>query len=222
MDTAVVAQAPRRMLVEGLGDALAIWYKARTIQEAQAINSQTSSALAKLCCDILLQDKEAEAQAVDAKAVTPALERVVEANTLLSGLGFESGGLCVAHSVHNGLTLQAICAEYIHGEKVVFGLLTQLVLEGREQAEIKRVLHLCKNVVLGDLEQKEQLIKHSRRARNAPVVSSQVCDFYLLRIVMSTTYCAVCSDRMSIFFSSSSSSSSISCRYGVTCGKMLE
>ena len=38
------------------------------------------------------------------KVVTPALSHVVEANTPLSGLGFESGGLASAHSIHNGLT----------------------------------------------------------------------------------------------------------------------
>ena len=38
------------------------------------------------------------------KVVTPALDRIVEASTLLSGLGFENGGLAVAHALHNGLT----------------------------------------------------------------------------------------------------------------------
>ncbi|MEQ3551906.1 iron-containing alcohol dehydrogenase [Pseudonocardia nematodicida] len=36
--------------------------------------------------------------------VTPAVEKVIEANTLLSGLGFESGGLAAVHPIHNGLT----------------------------------------------------------------------------------------------------------------------
>lgn len=52
------------------------------------------------------------------QAVTQALERVVEANTLLSGLGFESGGLAVAHALHSGLTAAARSHEFLHGEKV--------------------------------------------------------------------------------------------------------
>ena len=36
--------------------------------------------------------------------VTPALERIIEANTYLSGVGFESGGLAAAHAIHNGMT----------------------------------------------------------------------------------------------------------------------
>lgn len=58
---------------------------------------------------------------LQAKVVTPALERIVEANTLLSGLGFESAGLCVAHSVHNGLTVAPGCHSALHGEKVRAG-----------------------------------------------------------------------------------------------------
>jgi glycerol dehydrogenase len=46
-------------------------------------------------------------QAAQQHVVTPAPEKVVEANTLLSGLGFESGGLAAAHAVHNGLTALA-------------------------------------------------------------------------------------------------------------------
>ena len=85
---------------------------------------------------------------VVARAPTPALERVVEANNLLSGLGFESGGLAVAHAVHNGITEIPGSHDYIHGEKVAFGLLTQLVLEGQPQTEINEILHYQKAVGL--------------------------------------------------------------------------
>jgi glycerol dehydrogenase len=78
----------------------------------------------------------------------PALERLVEANTLLSGLGFESGGLAVAHSVHNGLTTMPETHAYMHGEKVAFGLIVQLVLEGKNQAVIDEVLEFCWSVGL--------------------------------------------------------------------------
>jgi glycerol dehydrogenase len=154
VDTSVIAHAPRRMLVGGLGDALATWFEARTVKEAHTNNfvnglqTETAGALSNLCYEILLEDGPAAVQAVDVNAVTPALERVVEANTLLSGLGFESGGLCVAHSVHNGLTSQAVCSNYTHGEKVAFGLLTQLILEGRPNEEVERILDYCKKVGL--------------------------------------------------------------------------
>jgi glycerol dehydrogenase len=107
----------------------------------------TAAALAKLCCDTLLNDGPAALHAVKNQAVTPALERLVEANTLLSGLGFESGGLAVAHSLHNGLTMVPETHAYMHGEKVAFGLLVQLVIEGRNQ-DLSEVLNFCAQVGL--------------------------------------------------------------------------
>jgi glycerol dehydrogenase len=154
VDTSVVARAPKRFLVGGLGDALATWFEARTVRESCShtmvggLPSSTGTALAKLCCDILLADGPAACAAVEAGATTPALERVVEANNLLSGLGFESGGLAVAHAVHNGITAIPASHAFIHGEKVAFGLLTQLVLEGRPQAEIDEIYRYQKAVGL--------------------------------------------------------------------------
>jgi glycerol dehydrogenase len=79
--------------------------------------------------------------------VTPALERLVEANTLLSGLGFESSGLAAAHAVHNGLTV-APPTHSLHGEKVAFGTLVQLVLEGKPRAQIEEVVAFSTEVGL--------------------------------------------------------------------------
>lgn len=147
VDTEVIARAPKRQLVGGIGDALATWFEARTVRESCSTTvvggmpSRTGTALAKLCCEILLADGPAACVAVEARATTPALERVVEANNLLSGLGFESGGLAVAHAVHNGISEIEGSHSHIHGEKVAFGLLTQLVLEGRPQSEIEEIYY---------------------------------------------------------------------------------
>lgn len=154
VDTTLVAAAPRRYLVAGMGDALATWYEARTVIEAHGNNqvagtpTLTGGALAELCCRTLYADGPAAAAAVDAGAVTPALERITEANTLLSGLGFESGGLAIAHSVHNGLTQLPPTHEFLHGEKVAFGLLVQLVVEGRPSSEFVQVQQFCLEVGL--------------------------------------------------------------------------
>jgi glycerol dehydrogenase len=154
VDTTVIARAPARLLAAGMGDALATWFEARTVVEAARANqlhgktTATGAALARLCYDLLLADGPAALEAVRADAVTPALERLVEANTLLSGLGFESGGLAVAHSVHNGLTTAPATHTYLHGEKVAFGLVVQLVIEGRPAGELAEVLDFCAQVGL--------------------------------------------------------------------------
>ena len=46
--------------------------------------------------------------------------------------------------MHNGITEFPGSHDYICGEKVVFFLLTQLVLEGKPQTEINEILHYQK------------------------------------------------------------------------------
>lgn len=72
----------------------------------------------------------------------------MEANTLLSGIGFESSGLAAAHAIHNGLTTAEATHAYLHGEKVAFGLLAQLVLEGKPRSVLNRVLAFATEVGL--------------------------------------------------------------------------
>src|SRR3954470_17544306 len=154
VDTEVIAQAPPRLLVAGMGDALATWFEARTCVANHVKNmrgggsTRSAAALAEFCYKTLLEDGAAALRAVECKVVTPALERLVEANTLLSGLGFESSGLAAAHAVHNGLTAAAGTHHYLHGEKVAFGLLVQLVLEGAPRATVEQVLGFSTEVGL--------------------------------------------------------------------------
>lgn len=154
VDTEIVAHAPTRLLAAGIGDALATWFEARACANSGASTmagakvSPTALALAKLCYDTLIENGRKAMLAVHNKVVTPAVERVVEANTYLSGVGFESGGLAGAHSVHNGLTVLPETHHYLHGEKVAFGLLTQLMLENASQAELNDVVSLCVDVGL--------------------------------------------------------------------------
>ena len=154
VDTSVIARAPVRLLISGMGDALATRFEAETARRAHKPNavggasSLAAAAIAELCYRTLLRDGVAAVAAAKAGAITPAFERIVEANTLLSGLGLESGGLAVAHSVHNGLTAAPETHDRLHGEKVAFGTLVQLVLEGRESALIEEVMGFCHAVGL--------------------------------------------------------------------------
>jgi glycerol dehydrogenase len=154
VDTEIVARAPARLLAAGMGDALATWFEARTCVAAHRRNTRggastrTALALAELCYRTLMEDGAAAMQAVSSKAVTPAFERIVEANTLLSGLGFESSGLAAAHAVHNGFTVAPATHRYFHGEKVAFGVIVQLVLEGAAQTQFDEVFRFSHSVGL--------------------------------------------------------------------------
>lgn len=154
MDTHILVNAPARLLVAGLGDALATYYEAQATTDsnsntiAGAKASKTSLALAKLCLNILLEDGLKAKISCEQKVVTPAFENVVEANTYLSGVGFESGGLAAAHAIHNGLTILKEGHNMYHGEKVAFGTLAQFVLENRDMTEIMKIIKFCKSVGL--------------------------------------------------------------------------
>ncbi len=154
VDTALIARAPVRFLVAGMGDALSTWFEAESCRRSGAANvcgglaTLAAGAIARLCYDTILADGSHAMSACLAQVVTPAFERVVEANTLLSGLGFESGGLASAHAVHNGLTRIPGCHGALHGEKVAFGVLVGLVLTGASSAQIREVLGFCRAVGL--------------------------------------------------------------------------
>ncbi|MBW7983130.1 glycerol dehydrogenase [Enterobacillus tribolii] len=154
MDTEIIAKAPVRLLVAGMGDALATYFEAQACWDAHASSmaggesTLAALALARLCYETLLEEGYKAKLAAEAKVVTPAVERIVEANTYLSGLGFESGGLAAAHAVHNGLTVLEECHHMYHGEKVAFGTLVQLVLQNSSCEQIETVMDFCVQVGL--------------------------------------------------------------------------
>lgn len=166
IDTEVVAKAPVRFLVSGMGDALSTYFEARAnVRSCSNVNAglpcgsregccqpakgtKAAYALATLCYETLLEDGLKAKLACEAKVVTPALENIIEANILLSGLGFESCGLAAAHAIHDGLTLLEGTHKFFHGEKVAFGTLVQLVLENAPTEEIEEVITFCKSVGL--------------------------------------------------------------------------
>lgn len=166
MDTTVIAQAPSRFLVAGMGDAFATYYEARATRQSNSnVNAglpngfQTGATgpakgtlaaitLAKASLDIVLENGYNAKIASDNNVVTPALEDIIEANTLLSGLGFESGGLAASHAIYNGLTVLDGPNNYYHGEQVAFTTFAQLVLENAPTKEIEQLLDFSISVGL--------------------------------------------------------------------------
>ncbi len=154
VDTEIIARAPVRFLIAGMGDALSTWFEARSCARNGAMNvcggrcSLTAIALARLCYDTLLKYGMAAKLACEQNIVTPALERIIEANIMLSGLGFESGGLGAAHSIHNGLTALEPTHAFYHGEKVAFGVLAGLHLNDASPREMHTVYSFCERIGL--------------------------------------------------------------------------
>ncbi|MGJ0127044.1 glycerol dehydrogenase [Pantoea sp. RHCKP32] len=153
VDTAVCASAPARLFASGIADGLATWVEAQAVARSHAksmVNGDPTLAglaIARTCEETLLKWGYSAYIAVTEKRVTPAVEAVVEANTLLSGLGFENGGLAGAHAIHNGFTaIEGEIHHLTHGEKVAYGTLTQMVLEQRPDEEIARYIRFYRAI----------------------------------------------------------------------------
>ena len=100
-------------------------------------------AIARQCHETLMRDAHDAVEAVRGGKLTPAVENIIEANTLLSGLGFENCACSAAHGIHNGLSAIEETHTLMHGEKVAFGTLCLLVLENRHEEEIDEALRFC-------------------------------------------------------------------------------
>lgn len=157
VDTAVIAKSPVRMLVAGMGDALNTHFEAdmnyRTASlgiGTRALSTITGRALAKLCLDILLEFGLQAKREAEAGIPGPGLEAVVEANVLLSGLGFENCGLSAAHAVAQGFDhVRDLCEPPpLHGEQSGFGTLVQLMIEGRSPQFLDKIFGFCNAVKL--------------------------------------------------------------------------
>lgn len=130
LDYEVIATAPTRTLVAGIGDALAKWYEA-SVSSGHSQQTLVIAAVqqARVLRDILLQKSEAAI----AQPGSAEWQEVVDATVLMAGvMGGLGGAQCrtvAAHAVHNGLTHLSQTHSSLHGEKVAYGILVQLRLE---------------------------------------------------------------------------------------------
>ncbi len=136
LDYGIVATAPPRTLIAGIGDALAKWYEA-SVSSGHSSQTLLIAAVqqARVLRDILFQ-KSAAAIAEPGGADW---QEVVDATVLLAGvIGGLGGAQCrtvAAHAVHNGLTHLPGSHHALHGEKVAYGILVQLRLQEMLQAD---------------------------------------------------------------------------------------
>lgn len=130
LDYQLIATAPKRTLIAGIGDALAKWYEA-SVSSGHSQQTLIIAAVqqARVLRDLLFQKSR---EALD-EVGGPAWQEVVEATVLMAGMiGGLGGAQCrtvAAHAVHNGLTHLPLTKKSLHGEKVAYGILVQLRLE---------------------------------------------------------------------------------------------
>ncbi|WP_338855359.1 iron-containing alcohol dehydrogenase [Gordonia hongkongensis] len=154
VDTEVIAGAPIEFLISGIGDALAKKFEARSCARGTGVTTQGTRPLmigevvATGCSLILLRDGESAVRDAAAARITPELEAVVEAVILLSGIGYENGGLSIAHCMTRGLQVGRGSSGHLHGYHVAYGLLVQLALEDDPEVDRTEIRHFVEAVGL--------------------------------------------------------------------------
>lgn len=154
VDTAILINSPVHFLTAGIADGLSTSVEARAVRENSGVNTLgavptlAAEAIAEKCREVLLEFAEDAVEANEKHTITPAFEAVVEANTLLSGIGFESGGLSIAHALHNAMvSLWGREIKGSHGQIIALTTLQQLRIEGREE-ELARYQTLFEKLAL--------------------------------------------------------------------------
>jgi glycerol dehydrogenase len=135
VDTTVIAGAPARFLRAGIGDAVAKMFEAEGCWAGGGLTkhgtrpTHSARAIATAAYGLLRAHAVAAVTAVEHHQVTEDLEATVEATVLLSAMGFENGGLSIAHSTTRGLMTLRGARERLHGEHVAYGTLVQIAVE---------------------------------------------------------------------------------------------
>jgi glycerol dehydrogenase-like iron-containing ADH family enzyme len=153
-DTDILAAAPRRYLASGISDTLVKWYEIAPLitRGQEQIHNRANLATAGLALEIL-EAHAREAYRIAGQGIaSPAFKETADAVIFLAGQAGSIVGDVVkanlSHAIHNSLTHWEQTHGCLHGEKVAFGLVTQLFLEGRIETEIRPLVEL-----LHDLDQ---------------------------------------------------------------------
>jgi glycerol dehydrogenase len=154
VDPQIIAEAPYRYLIAGIGDTLAKWYEAYPINAGKFQNAKTRLGLktAELARDLLMEfSEQAIAECKEGQA-GDAIRQIIDTNILLAGLvggiGHQTCRGSGAHAFHNGMTcIDEIHGTY-HGELVAFGIVCQLMLENKPEEQVVELMRFYRSIGL--------------------------------------------------------------------------
>ena len=154
VDTLLISSAPARFLLSGIGDALAKKFEAEASHRDGGTSAhhapqlRTGLYIADGCYRTIREHGVAALAAAGSGVPNEAFEAVVEANILMAGLGFENGGLGLAHGITRGLVRTPGVDRAPHGFHVAYGLLVLLAVEGRDEAFVADLEHFYREIGL--------------------------------------------------------------------------
>ncbi len=152
VDNNIIGQAPIRFLSAGIGDTVAKWFEFnQSIKKLEySAANRAALAVAKEIYTILLEEGPSSLENVEYNNAT--LDNVVDSIVLLGGMvssysDYDSP-TAAAHAIYSGLTIFPEVHQAYHGEIVAFGILAQMVMEGRREEEVKELINFYKKVNL--------------------------------------------------------------------------
>ncbi|MBE0477777.1 glycerol dehydrogenase [Candidatus Aerophobetes bacterium] len=152
--TDIIAKAPIRFFVAGMGDAISTKFEAEACWKASVINfhggsvGESALCLARWCTDAVIEYGEEAKKFLQKRVVNEVVEKVVEACVYASSVSFENCGLSIAHGYQVGFTGLKETQQYLHGEIVGFSTLAHIVLENQPEEVKDKVFRFCYSVGL--------------------------------------------------------------------------
>jgi glycerol dehydrogenase len=152
-DTEIIARAPVKFLIWGMGDALSTKFEAEAFAKARdkrkdaEVPPTAALALADSCYRGLMEHGQKAVTDIKNGIHSHEVDEVIEAVKLSSALAFENTGCALAHALHNGLTRTGqIRGE--HGEIVAYATIVQAVFERRPRDDVRHLVSWCDRVGL--------------------------------------------------------------------------
>ena len=141
-DPALVVDAPIKFFIAGLADTLAKWYESDMILEQPQFEANNFLMLARhsarICKDVIAEDG---LKAIEDMRTGVASAEFIKVSEIIFGVAGLVGGFgdkyarnTAAHAIHDAISAYLPGVhDYLHGEKVAYGIFYQLALEGKWQ-----------------------------------------------------------------------------------------
>ncbi len=152
-DTEILAKAPVKYLVQGMGDALSTKFegvafaKARERKKDGPVPTAPALALADACFKSLMEHGLQAVTDLKNGIHSRSVDEIIEAVKLSSAMAFENSGCALAHALCNGLNKTGK-TRLEHGEIVAYCSLVQAAYENRPSEELAELRKWCEAVGL--------------------------------------------------------------------------
>lgn len=184
VDPTIIANAPVIYLQAGILDSLAKWYEGRAVFKGiKNPDIYTSSAM---CLSGLLHDemKKKSIRAIELvkenrvdESLIHVIDLIIYLTGVIQGMGLATLRGGIAHAVYNGLTVLEESHALLHGIKVGYGIVVQLILERVSQKELKEVVQFFRKLDfepslkgLNLVIKEDDTLKIAEKAANDPYI----------------------------------------------------